>query len=69
VDNQLHSNINPQFTELWTGDHLVHQATGDTSAYFGFAPWGRSSGVDGIGLFPRDEAILLEIGLLRVEVS
>ena len=69
VDNQLHSNINPQFTELWTGDHLVHQATGDTSAYFGFAPWGRSSGTDGIGLFPRDEVILLEIVLLRVEVS
>jgi len=69
VDNQLHSNINPQFTELWTGDHMIHQATGDTSTYFGFAPWERSSGADGIGLFPQDEVILLEIVIQRVEVS
>jgi FlaG/FlaF family flagellin (archaellin) len=69
VDNQLHSNINPQFTELWTGDHLIHQATGDTSTYFGFAPWGKSSGINGIGLFPNDEVVLLEIGIQRVEVS
>ena len=68
-DNQIHDNINPQYTELWTGDYTIHQATGDTSTYHGFGPWGRSSGTDGVGFFPNDEVILLEIGFKRVEVD
>jgi len=68
-DNQLHEIFNPQYMEHWMGDHTVHLATGDTTDYHGFAPWGRSSGIDGIGFFPADETILLEIAIQRVEVS
>ena len=68
-DNQIHDNINPEYTEFWTGDYRIHQATGDASSYQGFGPWGKSSGVDGIGFFPGEEPILLEIVMKRVEVD
>ncbi len=68
-DNQIHDNINPEYTEFWTGDYRIHQVTGDTSSYEGFGPWGKSSGVEGIGFFPTDEPILLEIVMKRVEVD
>lgn len=58
-----------KFNAHWTEEHTLHSATGDDTAYVGFGPAGRLSGIDGMTFYPTESDFHFDFILQQVEVT